>query len=153
MRRMKTRINSIDGLRFVDAEIRKIEFPGPLSSFALTEMLQVLKDNDAEFALYDEQYPSMSDPGAYFRDSSADAPAGKWRMTFGNHGWSGGIYEIDDMTICRQLMDLVTLGLLQSIEIDGVVFFSHYQLKSAEQSTAMNEKLLAIHGGSGTLSS
>ena len=74
-------------------------------------------------------------------------------MTFGNHGWSGGIYEIDDMTICRQLMDLVTLGLLQSIEIDGVVFFSHYQLKSAEQSTAMNEKLLAIHGGSGTLSS
>jgi hypothetical protein len=143
---IKTRINSINGLRLVDAEIRRIEFPGPVSDPTLRELLQVLKDNDAEFALYDERYPSASDPGAYFSYSPTGAPVGKWRMTFGNHGWSGGIYEIDDNTICCQLMGLVARGLLKSIELDRVCFFSHYPLERASRSKAMDKELLAIHG-------
>jgi hypothetical protein len=68
-------------------------------------------------------------------------------MTFGNHGWSGGIYEIDDRTICCQLKDLVTNKLIQHIKLDRVYFFSHYQLESASENRAMNNQLLAIHGG------
>ena len=147
MASIMARIDAIGGLRFVDAEIRRVEFPGPLSGSTLAELLAVLKDDEAEFAFYDERYPSASDPGAYFSYSSPKAPPGKWRMTFGNHGWSGGIYEIDDNTVCSQLLDLVTSPLLKSIDLDRVCFFSHYQLESASQSNAMNQKRLEIHGG------
>jgi hypothetical protein len=66
-------------------------------------------------------------------------------MTLGNHGWTGGIYEIDDATICRQLKDLVAKKLIHSIEIGDVCFYSRKPAESAASSKAMNKKLLRLH--------
>jgi hypothetical protein len=64
----------------------------------------------------------------------------------GNHGWSGGIYEIEPSTISRQLKHLNDNGLLKGLRLDGICFFAHYALESQENSRAMNERLCQIHG-------
>jgi hypothetical protein len=65
-------------------------------------------------------------------------------MTLGNHGWTGGIYEIEDATIRRQLKDLSARKLLSSIEVGEVYFFSRKPLESDSSSRSMNKKLLRI---------
>src|SRR6476659_738066 len=113
------RVKSIDGCRFVRGKIRRIYLPNPSSDSTLGELLQVLRECDEDFGFFDERYPSPSDPGAYFSYSPSET-AGQWRMTLGNHGWTGGIYEIDDGTIRRQLKDLVARKRLRSIEVGDV---------------------------------
>ena len=104
----------------------------------------MMEKSGQEFALYDESYPSPSDPGAYF-SYSPNSAQGVWRMTLGNHGWSGGIYEIEERTICCQLKNLISKRRIDSIQIDKVCFFSHYQLEGSSSSSKMNTTLMAIH--------
>jgi hypothetical protein len=140
------RVNSIEGCRLVRGKIRRIDLTEPLTESTLQDLLQVLRVCDEEFGFYDERYPSPSDPGADFSYSPSET-TGKWRMTLGNHGWTGGTYEIDDSTICRQLKDLVAKKLLRSIEIGDVCFFSRKPAESASSNRSMNKKLSAIHRG------
>jgi hypothetical protein len=143
-RALARRVNAIDGCRYGRGRTRRIGLSDPLLDSTLDGLLQVLREYGEDFGFFDERYPSPSDPGAYFSYSPSET-AGKWRMTLGNHGWTGGIYEIDDATICRQLKDLIAKKLLRSIEIDDVCFFSRKPAESASSSRSMNKKLLRIH--------
>src|SRR5262245_60144129 len=120
MRRALTRhVNAINGCRYIRGRTRRIDLPAALTDSTLDALLQVLRECGADFGCCDERYPSPSDPGADFSYSPSETE-GKWRMTLGNHGWTGGVYEIDDGTIRRQLKDLVAKNLLSSIEIGDV---------------------------------
>ncbi|HYH67884.1 MAG TPA: hypothetical protein VD866_24515 [Urbifossiella sp.] len=141
---MARRVNAIDGCRYVRGGTRRIDLPDPLPDSTLAELLHVLWECGEDFGFDDERYPSPSDPGACFSYSPSET-AGKWRMTLGNHGWTGGIYEIDEDTIRRQLQDLIAKKLLRSIEVGDVCFFSRKSAEGAAASRAMNKKLLRIH--------
>jgi hypothetical protein len=138
------RVNSIEGCRLVRGRTRRIKLPDPLPDSTLEGLLQVLRECGVDFGFFDEGYPSPSDPGADFSYSPSET-AGKWRMTLGNHGWTGGIYEIDDSTICLQLKDLIARKRLRSVEIGDVCFFSRKPAESASSNRSMNKKLSAIH--------
>ncbi len=143
------RVNAIDGCRYVRGRPRRIDLPDALPDSTLDALLEVLRECGEDFGFHDERYPSPSDPGADFSYSPSETE-GKWRMTLGNHGWTGGIYEIDGGTIRRQVKDLVARKLLRSIEVGDVCFFSHKPAESAASSRAMNKKLLRIHPGGGS---
>lgn len=147
MRRgLARRVNAIDGCRYVRGRTRRIVLPDPLPDVTLDAVFQVLREGGLDFGFFDERYPSPSDPGAYFSYSPSGA-AGRWRMTLGNHGWTGGVYEIDDGTVRRQLRDLVARDLLRAVEVGDVCFFSRKPDESAAASRAMNRKLLRLHPG------
>ncbi len=106
------------------------------------EVVTVFGQCGVEFAIHDRCFPSPSDPGAYFAYSPS---GGRWRMTLGNHGWSGGVYDIPASTIVVQLHSLFAKGLLRAIDLDRVGFFKHYSPETAEKNQAMVERLQALH--------
>jgi hypothetical protein len=143
-------MSTVNGLSLIERpegrrNVRCIASASDVSVSTLEQLLRVMKENGQEFAFYDEDYPSPSDPGAYFSYSPKNSAQGVWRMTLGNHGWSGGIYEIEERTICCQLKNLVSRKRLDSIQIDNVCFFSHYQLEEDSSSSKMNTKIMTIH--------
>lgn len=72
------------------------------------ELLVILRNNKIAFAIYDSLYPSSGDPGAYLDYSQEkNEKANSWSMTLGNHGWTGGIYTIDEYIMARQILNLV----------------------------------------------
>jgi len=112
----------------------------------LEDLMKFLRNYKIDFSIYDELYPSMSDPGAYISYSYTNMQNGsKWKMTLGNHGWSGGIYEIDENTILTQLNNLFLHNKLKEIQIEGVSLFQHYKMKSEFDSKEENERLITIH--------
>jgi len=136
-------METIEGVNYHDGPSgREVIFDEGLSEKTFSLFLAAMMKGGLEFGLYDALYPSLSDPGAYlsYRPSN-----GTWKMTLGNHGWSGGIYDIEPSTICSQLKNLHDKGLLKGLGLDGVCFFSHYALESQEKSRAMNERLRQIH--------
>lgn len=66
-------------------------------------------------------------------------------MTLGNHGWSGGIYDIGVSTIVLQLFSLYSAMQLGALGLDKVSFFSHYKLETPEKNSAVNELLEQLH--------
>jgi hypothetical protein len=121
---------------------RRVVLAHDMQFSAIVSLLHSLMVGGMEFAFYDPKYPSPSDPGAYFSYSPMN---GMWRMTLGNHGWSGGIYEIDAPVVANQLWALYSTGLLSALELAGVHFFSHYQPESRSENEAMNMKLRGLH--------
>lgn len=115
---------------------------------ALGELISLLGQHKIEFAIYDELYPSMSDLGAYITYSKTGTNNGtKWRMTLGNHGWSGGIYEIDENTIIAQLKNLIINKKMDEIQVEGVSFFGHYEVKTETENRRKNAEIIALHSG------
>ncbi|MGP0019871.1 MAG: hypothetical protein ACLPHP_14975 [Candidatus Sulfotelmatobacter sp.] len=121
---------------------RQIVFKDEMQPAEFAVLVESLMNDGVEFAFYDVRYPSPSDPGAYFKYSPMN---GVWRMTLGNHGWSGGIYEIESEVLINQLQNLHKAGVLKSLDIEKVYFSSHYQPESAEKNDAMNTLLRKIH--------
>jgi hypothetical protein len=121
---------------------RQIAFGYGIPSGAFMQVVKSLMDRGIEFAFYDPTFPSPSDPGAYFSYAPIN---GVWRMTLGNHGWSGGIYEIDAPVVANQLRSLYLQGALRALELDGVDFGAHYQSESRSKNDAMNVKLRDLH--------
>ena len=66
-------------------------------------------------------------------------------MTLGNHGWSGGIYQLDDETIAIQCFDLLRKKKLESLAFEDGSIFSHYDPESTESNTRMINELRALH--------
>lgn len=122
---------------------RRLCFDQGLTGDAFAQLLAWLMQADIEFALFDPLYPSPSDPGAYLSYRPVN---GVWRMTLGNHGWTGGIYEIEMAIVCQQLSNLHAKGQLGEITVEEVAFFSHYELRSVEANAEMNQRLCDIHG-------
>ena len=106
-------MNTIEGMNYCDGPPgREIVFDEGLSEKTFFRFLATMMEGGLEFTFYDPLYPSPSDPGAYL---SYRPNNGTWKMTLGNHGWSGGIYEIEPSTICRQLKNLHDKGLLKGL--------------------------------------
>jgi hypothetical protein len=135
-------VNAITGLNLVDGAI---VFSEAFSETDFGRLLQLLRESVGEFTFYDPLYPSISDPGAYFSYSRENAPPNTWRMTLGNHGWSGGIYQIETRTVQRQITHLWSSGLLDSVRIKHVHFFRHRQLQSAVDNEAINARIRQLH--------
>jgi hypothetical protein len=114
----------------------------PVAPAAIAALLQAMLESNTEFRFFDPLYPSMSDPGAYVSYSPGK---GAWRMTMGNHGWSGGIYEIQAQVVCNQLHSLRARGLLKTIDLEQVYFGSHDAPESLSTNEEMNRRLLEIH--------
>jgi hypothetical protein len=66
-------------------------------------------------------------------------------MTLGNHGWSGGMYQIEESIILKQLENLIKKNLIQDIKIERVVFFSKYKNAETNRNQIVNERILEIH--------
>ena len=121
---------------------RAVVFGENLGLETFVSLLEAMEKDGRDFSLFDPKYPSPSDPGAYL---SYSPRKGKWRMTIGNHGWSGGIYVVEPSAIARQLYDLYINGLLPELQLEHVHFFSHYKPESDERNAKINELLRAIH--------
>jgi hypothetical protein len=133
----------IPGIQINDGETgRCIVFEKGLTAEEFTDFLNVMMRTGTECRLFDPKYPSPSDPGAYLKYSPKN---GMWLMTLGNHGWSGGIYNITSKIVSRQLHDLYITGLLEALDLDHVCFAKHYAPESVERNKQMNRLLEKIH--------
>ncbi len=121
---------------------RHIVFDPGLAAEHFTDFLDVMIRNSTEFSLFDPEYPSPSDPGAYL---SYSPQKGALLMTLGNHGWSGGIYTMSPEIVARQLYTLYSAGVLGPLDLDRVGFFKHYESESPESNERMNRLLEEIH--------
>lgn len=137
-------MNNIPGMRVATgARGRQIVFDSEVPANTFIILLESMMKDGTAFAFYDPTYPSPSDPGAYFSYSPMN---GVWRMTLGNHGWSGGIYVLAGPVVVQQLQNLHSNGALAPIDLDKVCFFSHYEAAPPALNEAMNKKLEALHG-------
>ena len=109
-------------------------------------LLKILRTHSVSFALYDSYYPSPSDPGAYLDYSQElNETADSWSMTLGNHGWSGGIYTINENNIALQIHNLVRNNQIDSIKIENVKIASHYDKENIDRNRNRNALLYGIH--------
>lgn len=106
------------------------------------ELLVFLKSHKLSIEFFDCLYPSPSDPGAYFSYSSLK---NNWEMTLGNHGWSGGIYKIDEKTLAKQIFNLNKIEQLKSLKILHKSNFEHYSKKDIYENEKQNELINFIH--------
>jgi len=66
-------------------------------------------------------------------------------MTLGNHGWTGGIYTISENNIALQIHHLVESGQIDSISIEDVKIFSHYEKQNSVRNKDQNALIYRIH--------
>lgn len=147
---LKDAVQHIEGLTLTERSgIRYIVFQENISMKSIEALLELLRKYAMEFSFYDQRYPIASDdsdPGAYVSYSQKKNTTDRvWNMTMGNHGWSGGIYQIDESTVAVQLKDLLDLKLIHEVKIDRVVFYDHYKLMTAEKSKQENLKIVKRH--------
>lgn len=140
-------VNGLENIQVAWRQRAKIiEFRQGVSLEAIRKLLIILRTHKAEFALYDRLYPSPSDPGGYFSYSQDfNSTDHTWSMTLGNHGWTGGIYTIEENTVAVQIYDLVTMMEIDSIDIQGVAFFSHYKKQDAERNQSKDAEIYSLH--------
>ena len=142
---LETEISKIEGIRLTEKFTKKIAiFESSFSVNNIELFVNTLHKFKTAFTFHDTLYPSPSDPGAYisyFLTPNSD----HWKMSLGNHGWSAGIYTIENEVIYKQLTNLIQSSLINEIQIEGVVTFSHYAEKNDEENKKQNEYLLEIH--------
>lgn len=144
---LNSQVNKIAGLKIVQkSNSIAIAIDQNLQIETVRILLQILRENKVAFALYDSFYPSASDPGAYFDYSpEQNVDNSTWSMTLGNHGWTGGVYSIEENVIANQIHNLIKHKQIDSIRIDDVKIFSHYGKKIAELNVKQNELISGIH--------
>lgn len=107
----------------------------------LDDLFEILEKHKFKFDLFDKKYPQISDEGAYFSYSFDKV----WKMTLGNHGWSGGIYTIDKKVIINQLTDLIMFENKIELGIQNVSSLKQFSAKSDSENLEINRKLKEIH--------
>lgn len=111
----------------------------------LDSLIFSTKYHNLGLSYFDDLYPSPSDPGAYFNFYPSNASESLYLMSLGNHGWSGGIYLIDEEIMKKQLRNLIRLKLLKSIELTFDLPMKNNSLKDEESNSAMNIRLSDLH--------
>jgi hypothetical protein len=127
MRDISLLLEIIGVYSIVSEDSQSIKFDSSISENNLIQFLKRIKDKKMEFEF-----------------SKKIKVGDKWQMTLGNHGWSGGIYLIEESTLIKQLMNLIRNNALE-INVDGVCFFSHYTVKPESKSLEMEKEILKIH--------
>jgi hypothetical protein len=123
-----------------------LEIDNQASVEAIILLLSYLWTEKYEIAFHDTIHPTISDPGAYFSYSTEKSPDPNfWSMTYGNHGWSGGIYHISLSTLAKQISSLIKKTDMVSIQISDVVFFSHYKIESNVKSLKKDAEISSMH--------
>ena len=134
---MKTAVK--EGVAFV-------VFPETVTRQEISTLLEELRSAALEIAFHDTIHPTLSDPGAYFSYSTRKTiNKDHWSMTYGNHGWSGGIFHIRQETLCQQIFNLVSKGKLDRIQITEVCFFSGYAVEDSEKSKVKDNTIFQMH--------
>tara|TARA_B100000795_G_C22446659_1_gene304065 strand:+ start:39 stop:518 length:480 start_codon:yes stop_codon:yes gene_type:complete len=111
----------------------------------INNLISVLKSDKYELAFHDTVHPTLSDPGAYFSYSTKKSKNGYWSMTYGNHGWAGGIFQIKESTVAYQIYNLIQKGKLNQIQITNVVFFNNFKMESTSKSVNKDKELFNMH--------
>ena len=108
------------------------------------QVVNALAANKLGFSIYDREYPSPSDPGAYLCFFLRETTDGEWRLTLGNHGWSGGAYILP--------VDFVSSYLRVLFEARKITYFDvgsrgakHYADESPESTSKLMSLLKRIH--------
>jgi hypothetical protein len=110
------------------------------------QLLEILWNDKSEITFHDIIHPTLSDPGAYFSYSTEKSENKKvWSMTYGNHGWSGGIYHLSEKTLAKQITNLIHKTPMNEIQITDVCFFSHYEIKDRESSLKKDSEIFEMH--------
>jgi hypothetical protein len=140
-------IEKINGLRVSKVyEKQSVIFSDSVSFQSLLDLIKILSCNNLSFAFHDSLYPTSSDPGAYLDYSQEkNDKENCWSMTLGNHGWSGGIYTINNDTIAQQLFSLINKKLLSNIQIEDVSIFSHYEKENSDSNNKMIQRIENTH--------
>jgi len=129
-----------------DGKMIFINFNKQITKNEISQLLEELWINKFEIAFHDTIHPTISDPGAYFNYSTDQTINEEyWSMTFGNHGWSGGIYHLRKETVNQQIYNLIKKENLDKIKITEVNFFSNYEIKSKEESIKKDKEILSMH--------
>jgi hypothetical protein len=134
-------INKKDGVRYVQVSEQ-------VTKGSIISLLEVLRLNNIAFSIYDPIYPPSydSDKGSYISYSQEkNENKESWNMTFGNHGWSGGIYNISERIILVQLENLIDKKLLSEIKIGKVGFFSHYDVENLDRNRNIKSGIFLLH--------
>lgn len=152
---LETEIEKLEDFAVVTRQNSKvIEIKKETTFENIVELLRILKRNNIAFSFYDSYYPSPSDPGAYLDYSQEkNETESAWSMTLGNHGWSGGVYTITEKVIARQIYNLLENNQIDSIRIDNVKIFSHYDKKNSDYNKNENALIYGIHSGKVNVSS
>jgi hypothetical protein len=111
----------------------------------ISKLLKIFCKYDNAFSIYDIIYPSPSDPGAYISYSKKyNELENTWSMTLGNHGWTGGIYTIDERIIALQIYNLVSREQINTIQIENVNLFK-YDMENIDFNRNQNALIYGIH--------
>ena len=145
----ESEIIQLQGFAIKDHQNSKVvEISNEATIASIAELLRVLRKYNIAFAFYDSYYPSPSDPGAYLDYSQEkNETEDSWSMTLGNHGWTGGIYTITENNIVRQIHNLIKNKQIDSVRIDNVKIFSHYDKQNSDYNKNQNALIFGIHSG------
>lgn len=143
-------VKFIKKIQSMEVEIDKstyfIKFSKTVTKHEIIELLNELWNCEFEMSFHDSIHPTISDPGAYFSYSTIKTKGkGFYSMTYGNHGWSGGIFHVRIETISQQIYNLVSKDELNKIQITDVSFFSHYKIKTKNESETKDEEIYQMH--------
>lgn len=139
----ETEISQLKGINITSGVIK---IANDTSFENIITLLKLLRTYKISFALYDSYYPSPSDPGAYISYSQElNETQNAWSMTLGNHGWSGGIYTINENNIALQIHNLTRNNQIDSIGIENVKIASHYKKENKDKNRNKNALLYGIH--------
>ena len=145
-KKRKFNVEEVAGARIDgDAGSRRVLFSSVISIGDMQRLIGELRRSKAALKLHDPLYPSGTDPGAYMDYTQERALPDRWSMTLGNHGWTGGVYQIDDGTVALQVVDLVNRGLLVELPIETGKIFSHYELETNAKNDEMIARLRELH--------
>jgi len=144
---IKQSVDSNPKLDFEQTDKRAfIKFKLEITKGELQELLELLWKYNFEIAFHDTVHPTISEPGAFFSYSTEkNIGQAYWSMTFGNHGWSGGIYHLKKETVSQQIYNLIQKRKLDKIQITDVHFFSHYDIESEAKSKEKNDEIFSMH--------
>lgn len=143
----ESQVNKLEGVVIVDRpNSRVIEIGNETTIDIINTLLIILRTNKVAFSIFDNLYPSSSDPGAFIDYSQEqNETANTWSMTLGNHSWTGGIYTIEEKNIAKQILNLVKQKEANSIRIDNVKIFSHYDKQNIDYNRNQNALIYGIH--------
>ncbi len=137
---LNTIVKKVDGVSVAgDRGARRLLFASQITYENMGFLVQTLRHVNAVIAIYDPLYPSPSDPGAYITYAQIKAKPEQWSMSLGNHGWSGGLYQIDEETVSIQLFNLHRKGHLSHLDFERHRLFSHNR---GDMSPSRNQEMV-----------
>lgn len=101
-------------------------------------LLREAREAGIGFHIFEPEWPSISDPGAYITYRPVDA--GTWSVSLGNHGWHWAGYRVPENVVEAHVR---AIGVVDVLEPRA----RREPEQSPEQSAEMARRLLALRSG------